>query len=61
MSCNFSDRFFVMNCGLCIFWFIVSKKTLLLTLTYPLFIQKCLGPQQHRYSSPHPYDGLDMK
>ena len=36
MSCNFSDRFFVMNCGLCISGLWCQRKTLLLLLTLTL-------------------------
>ena len=32
MSCNFSDRFFVMNCSLCIFGLLCQRKHLNLTL-----------------------------
>ena len=37
MSCNFSDRFFVMNCGLCISGLLCQRKhsySYSLTLTY---------------------------
>ena len=41
MSCNFSDRFFVMNCGLCIFGLLCKRKhSYTLTLTYSYHLSR---------------------